>query len=49
MKVSAGDIQCKAIYYGEVLLWAITSDGEEYLNGTWDDSLVWDDNETWNE
>lgn len=49
MTVRAGDIECKALYYGTILLWSITDDGQEYLNGEWFDSLTWDDTETWNE
>lgn len=48
MRISKGDLQCKALYKGDELLWAITNDGE-YLNGIWEDSLLWDDNEVWNE
>ena len=49
MNIAVGDLYCKALYYGDILIWAITSSGEEYLNGTWIDSLTWDDNETFNE
>ena len=49
MNIAVGALYCKALYYGDILIWAITSSGEEYLNGTWIDSLTWDDNETWNE
>jgi hypothetical protein len=48
MRITIGDLECKALYFGDVLLWAITSEGE-YLNGEWIDSLIWDDNEVWNE
>ncbi len=49
MKIAVGNIYCKALYYGDILIWAITETGDEYLNDTWIDSLVWDDNKIWNE
>lgn len=50
MNISVGDIQCKALYLGDTLIWAIEIEGgEEYLNGTWKDALIWDDNEIWKE
>lgn len=49
MTVRAGDIECKAIYYGKILIWALLDDNEQYLNGEWFENLVWDDLETWNE
>lgn len=50
MTVRAGNIECKAIYYGNILIWALTDDpNNEYLNGEWFDSLTWNDSETWNE
>lgn len=48
MNIAVGDIQCKALYLGDTLIWAIEV-GEEYLNGTWKDALIWDDNEIWKE
>lgn len=48
MRVAIGDIQCKAIYLGDILIWAITETGE-YLNGAWLDDLVWNDEELWKE
>lgn len=47
MKITVGDIYCKALYYGDILIWAITESGEEYLNETWFDSLNWQDEEKW--
>lgn len=47
MKIAIGDIQCKALYLGNILIWAITEEGDQYLNGEWIDSLVWEDAETW--
>ena len=44
MNITVGDLYCKALYYGDILIWAITSSGDEYLNGEWLDSLTWDDN-----
>lgn len=49
MNIAVGDIQCKALYLGDTLIWAIDEGGEEYLNGTWKDALIWDDNEIWKE
>lgn len=49
MNISKGDLQCKALYKGDILLWAIINDNDEYLNGEWIDSLIWDDVELWNE
>lgn len=47
MNIAIGDLECVALYYGDRLIWAITTDGDEYLDGTWIESLVWDDDETW--
>ena len=47
MKVAIGDLYCKALYYGDILIWAITSSGDEYLNKIWVDSLIWRDEEKW--
>lgn len=49
MIVAKGDLYCKALYKGDILIWAITNEGDEFLNGEWLDSLVWEDNEIWNE
>lgn len=49
MNVAIGDLYCQAIYYGDELIWALTITGEEYLNGEWLDTLIWNDNEIWNE
>lgn len=46
MEVRIGDVACKAIYLGDILVWAIEDTGE-YLNGKWVNSLAWDNEKTW--
>lgn len=47
MNIAIGDLYCKALYYGDVLIWAITESGDVYLNEYWVDSLIWNDKEKW--
>ena len=47
MNIAIGDLYCKSLYYGDILIWAITTSGDEYLNEKWIDSLTWYDNEKW--
>ena len=48
MRVTNGDLECKAIYKGDLLLWAITENSEG-LSDVWDDELLWDDEQIWTE
>lgn len=49
MVLKYGDIECKAIYYGDTLVWMKGSGGGSSgdLDGIWQDALTWNDEDTW--
>lgn len=49
MKARLGDIECKAIYQGDVLLWAITEGGEIIDDKLWHEASTWEENSIWHE
>ena len=44
--INYGDIQCSALYYGDLLIWQLqVASGEE--DGLWHDDDLWQDDDSW--